>query len=152
MSSHIDEVKDANEKREWDEYRGEWRVHKMYWHIHQGDDLSRARPIELDFSRSFDEYPDEEELQVVEELQECNLERAARYPREASVKQNCALKVDLSTVPEEYFERKSRRGENGDKIRWWELRYKLVLTISSGPMQFSMKCRGKEYGSVKAEY
>lgn len=112
----------------------------------------RARPIEFDFFREYDENPSHDDLQATSELLECESAKAPLHPRDDLMKTNCTLKTDLSVVPKEFFEKKSRSDAHGNRIKWWELHYKLVVTIQSGPMQFSINCRGKQYGSVTTKY
>ena len=124
----------------------------MKWYIHQGDDLKRARPIEFDFFRDYREDPSKEDLQDEITLEECEIAHAPRHPREALLKKTCTLRSDLSVVPKELFERKWRLDSDGNHVNWWELHYKLVVTIQSGPMLFSINCHGQEYGVVAATY
>jgi hypothetical protein len=49
----------------------------------------------------------------------------------------------------ETFKKRKRRS---DGMEYWELHYNLVVTIQSGPMQFSLEVGGKEYGKVEAEF
>jgi hypothetical protein len=127
-------------------------VEIVTWYIHNGDDLVRDRPIEFDFFSTFSEDPSPEVLQSIYLiLFECAHPVAPRHPG-PFLKENCTLRPDLSTVPKEYFERKSRTNEQGEKIKWWTLHYKVIVAIQSGPMLFSMQCRGKQYGSVAATY
>jgi hypothetical protein len=60
--------------------------------------------------------------------------------------------TELSVVPKEFFVNRLRREPNGNIVKWWELYYKLVVTIQSGPMLFSINRRGKQYGAVAANY
>ena len=148
----IDPVKDAGEKQLYSHLNGMWGVRRMNWYIEQGDDLMRARPIEFDFFREYDVNPSHDDLQVTSVLLECESAKAPLHPRDELLKTNCTLTTDLSVVPKEYFEKKLRRDSDGKMIIWWELHFKLVVTIQSGPMLFSLKCRGKEYGAVTTKY
>lgn len=66
---------------------------------------------------------------------------------------NCSLKVDLSTVPQAQFKKKSRtKHDDGQLVQWWELHFKLLVAVQSGPMLFSLECGKKELGQVDAEY
>lgn len=66
---------------------------------------------------------------------------------------NCSLKTDLSVIPTTQFKKKSRVSRvDGSTLQWWELHYKLLVTIQSGPMLFSIQCGGKEYGQASTEY
>lgn len=133
------------------EFRGELVVNTMFWHIHKGDDLVRERPVELDFFTSLPAHPSDEELQLTFVLLESGAEQAPLFPQ-GDLKPNCTLKCDLSSVPKEFFEAKTRVDAAGGIVKWCEITYKVILTISSGPMKFSLKCNGKEYNSVSANY
>jgi hypothetical protein len=70
-----------------------------------------------------------------------------------AVTKNCSLMSDLSIVPIDQFKKKSRVDTgDGSLVQWWELHYKLLVEIQSGPMLFSIQCGGKEYGQATAEY
>ena len=79
-----------------------------------------------------------------------HLANALRYLGHTST--NCILKSDLSMVPKESFKNKSQINKDGKRFTWWEVHYKLLVKIESGPMVFSLLCGGKEYGKVGAEY
>ena len=151
LSYNIESI-DRAQPQDFDELSGRWGIRKMCWYIYQGDDLMRARPIEFDFFRQYPEDPSYDELQAESTLLECDTAQAPRYPEAMPMKTNCTLKTDLSVVPEEFFEKKSRRGSDGKILKWWELYYKLVVTIQSGPMLFSINCRGQQYGAVSTQY
>lgn len=152
ISYNVDPAKDIHEKQTYSHHYGQWGVAKMMWYIHQGDDLQRARPIEIDYSRTFDENPTHSELQVEDTLWQCDSERAPRHPGGDFLKVNCTLKTDLSVLSEDYFEKRSRREPDGTVVKWWQLNFKLVVTVQSGPLLFSLRCRGKDYAAVEANY
>lgn len=62
---------------------------------------------------------------------------------------NCILKTDLSRVPKEAFKKRIQARTGAE---YCELHYKLVISIQSGPMTFSLEVAGKEYGQVGASY
>lgn len=66
-----------------------------------------------------------------------------------NVTKNCILKSDLSTVPKHLFKKKTQP-LNGQE--YWELNYKLLISIDAVPMVFSLQIGGKEYGQVGADY
>lgn len=151
-SSDIDLIEKGKEKPIYFKYSGTWGVDVMIWYIRQGDDMMRARPIKFDFWLEFAENPLDEELQHEVVLMECESIRAPRHPRDDIMKKNCVLKADLSQVPKEYFDKRFRSLHNGDIFHYCELKFELVVTIQSGPMLFSLSCRGKQYGAVTADY
>lgn len=114
----------------------------MFWHIEKGDDLVRARPIELDFFRSFSPNPSRAQLQTTERLLQSDRDNAPRHQR-PEMTTNCVLQADLSILPEEFLDKRFRTDANSKKVEYWDSWYKLVVTISRGYMQFSLKCREK---------
>ena len=152
INYNIDPIEDKEENQTYSHYLRQWGVKKMVWYIEKDDDLQRARPIEMDYTRSFSEYPSHDELQVEDTLWQCDNDRAPRHPRDDLLKLNCKLKTDLSVLPEDFFEKRSTRDPDGSTIKWWQLHFKLVVTVQSGPLLFSLKCRGKEYAAVEAQY
>lgn len=166
------EKEDAGQTKYWDNEYELWRVNKMTWYIEKGDDLVRARKIEFPFFRSFSPDPSAEDLIITETLHECALDIKPLHPRSGKsstqvehvdfladtvnidvVTKNCTLKTDLSVVPKSHFKKKSRISRtDGSTLHWWELHYKLLVTIQSGPMLFSIQCGGKEYGQASTEY
>ena len=151
-SYDIDPIQDKDEKKIYSHHYGEWGVERIMWYIHQGDDLQRARPIEINYNRSFDENPPHSQLQVEDTLWQYDRERAPRHPKGSFLKLTCKLNTDLSVLPKDYFEKRSRRKPDGRVVKWWQLGFKLVVTVQSGPLLFSLKCRGKEYAVVEAKY
>ncbi|KAI4255015.1 MAG: hypothetical protein L6R42_006950 [Xanthoria sp. 1 TBL-2021] len=151
ISYTIHPTEDANQERHYHHLLGKNGVERMIWYIHQGDDLERNRPIEFDFYSAFSENPTHEQLFQQKYLLEWGGEQAPLHPK-AGMKTNCTLRADLSGVPKDHFDKKERRLLDGALIKWWELRYKLVVEIQSGPMLFSISSRGKQYGSVTTEY
>ena len=152
VSTDIGFAEDMKEKPFFFQHSGKWGVQIMTWYIHQGDDLMRARPIEFDFFYEYAENPAHEQLQHEIVLMECESVQAPRHPRGDIMRKNCVLKTDLSQVPKKYFDKRSRILMDGGIYHYCELRYKLIVTIQSGPMLFSLSCQGKQYGAVMANY
>jgi len=121
----------------------------MTWYINKGDDLLRSRKIAFPFFISFNANPTYDELQIKSELLECAPDKALIHPKEGVVTKNCTLTTDLSKVPKDLFKKKKR---SSDGEEYWQLHFKLLVTIQSGPMVFSLEAGGKEYGQVGAEY
>lgn len=100
-----------------------------------------------------------------EELFECEQISAAKYstsPSESppylyviekclnllAVKLLCTFKSDLSKVPKNLFIRKEGAGSPS----YYEIYYRLVMTLQSAQLVFHMEFQGKRYGSEKANY
>lgn len=173
VSAHTsyDQKIDEGQDKWWSEEYEKWQVDRMTWYIEKGDDLERSRKIEFPFYWIFPPNPSHDLLQVNSVLLECSLDDKPVHPQEGKsfflgtpyfftqlrgppdVVKNCTLSIDLSVIPESQFKKKSRiSSENGTLMQWWELHHKMLVTIQSGPMLFSMQCGGKEYGSVSTEY
>lgn len=174
--SIYDPIRDANEKKHYDRYEDVYRVDKMTWYIQKGDDLLRARKIVFPFYRTWEPNPSHSDLQIEETLLQCDLDQAPEHPKEGKgclhssafrhclapadranffsgvVVKNCTLKTDLSVVPVDAFKKRSRAADDGEEVKYWELHYKLLVTIHSGPMLFSIVSGGKEYGQVGTDY
>lgn len=146
-ANSVYEEEDSGEQKHWDSYESVWRVTKMTWYIHKGDDLLRSRKIEFPFYRTFDPNPSYDQLQIEASLKECGSDKAPDYPN-GVVTQNCTMKTDLSMISPDLFKKKT--GPDGKE--YWQLYYKLLVTIQSGPMIFSIVCGGKEYGQVGTDY
>lgn len=54
-------------------------------------------------------------------------------------------------LPRETFKKKAKINNDGNQITWWEVHYKLLVSIESGPMVMSLVAGGKEYGKITAE-
>ena len=75
--SLYDGIKDEGHTKIYDAIQDEWRVDKMTWFIHKGDDLLRSRKIEFPFYRYWDSEPSHVDLSI---LDESELEQAPKYP------------------------------------------------------------------------
>lgn len=133
----------------------------------QGDDLLRSRKIAFPFYQTFKPDPSDSELLVENELIECSIDKEPTHPKPGTyilstlgvsepgltfagvTTKNCRLKSDLSSIPKELFKRMKQEPYGGE---YWELHYKLLVSIESGPMVFSLEIGGKEYGQVLADY
>lgn len=151
LRREVDPILDAGRTVHTDPFDGSKGVDAMKWYIHKGDDLERAKPIEFDFVMKFPDDPGPEDRQMQTVLYECGLDSAPLHPGD-SLKSNCTLKTDLTILPENCFNRRLRLDDKGNMLRWKELQFKLVITSQSGPMLFSISCRGKEYGAVTTTY
>ncbi|KAL9114872.1 MAG: hypothetical protein Q9227_001115 [Pyrenula ochraceoflavens] len=127
--SRYEPKRDKGETRTWDALEGVWFVHNMTWYIQKGDDLIRSRKIEFPFYIAFDHKPTDSDLNIENNLMESSSDRAPVHPK-SGISQDC-------------IKRKSRE-EDGKTIERWEVHYKIMATIESGPMVFSLVAGGKE--------
>jgi hypothetical protein len=80
-----DPVRDANQRKYYDEFEDVWRCSAMTWYIKKGDDLLRARKIEFPFYRAFEPNPSNAELQITSSLLECSLDNAPDHPKDGKL-------------------------------------------------------------------
>lgn len=148
----IDPILDAGRTTSIDPYTGRRQIKKMTWYIRWGQELERARPIVFDWFLDFPENPSDKLLDGNSiKLWESVQPNAQRYP-DSNMSTNCVLRPRLSDVPKAFFEGKSRLSSSGKLVKWWRLRFKIIITIQSGPMKFSLNCRGRPYGAINANY
>ena len=120
----------------------------MTWYIYRGEDLQREQTLKFPFYRTLDENYDSNDLVFNDELLQSEDRVAPRYPNVPSVKRNCLLKANLSSVPKSEFKRDL--GKDG-KV-YYHIHYDLVVTIKPAVMKFSLEMKGKEMGSVDAKF
>ncbi|KAF7859445.1 uncharacterized protein EAF02_010893 [Botrytis sinoallii] len=125
---------------------GKWRTRRMTWYIQRGDNLQRPQKIRFSFYRTIHSISDEN-LIFREHLEHCEVDSAPIRP-DPTVAVNCSLQVDLRSVDPKTFREKTDRLGNP----CWDVHYKLVVTINSAIMMFSLEYKGKNMGSVKARY
>ena len=140
--------RDRNEPKVWDDWDKIWRCNIMVWYINIGDDLLRSRKIAWPFKVIFEGPLEDRKLVHKTELLECSAATQPVHPKKGIVTTNCTLEADLTSVPKHLFKRKMK----SDGAEGYELHYKLMVSIQSGPMVFSLEVGGKEYGQVAAEY
>ncbi|KAI9792787.1 MAG: hypothetical protein M1816_001519 [Peltula sp. TS41687] len=139
-----DSSRDLGLPRDWEQ-----------WDDVEYQDLLRAQKIELHFTKRFScdqsqNRPNRHELSVIRfELLECSLNQAPVHPTEGITTINCTLSLDLTTLPLEVFTKKFKAS---NYLPYWELNFKLLVTIQSGPMFFSLQIGDMEYGRVEAVY
>jgi hypothetical protein len=120
----------------------------MTWYIYRGEDLKRQQVIKFPFYRSLPEDYSPEDLIFNDELIQSESKSPPTYPTPRTTSTNCVLTSDLRSVDESKFKKcVSRKG-----IPYYEVHYDLVVTIQPAVMKFSLEIRGKEMGSVTANY
>lgn len=143
-------MEDVEQTKEICGHRGKIAVKRMFWFGRGVDGIDRTKIAELEIFRAWSLDAPSEEMQVTENLLEASSDATSRYPgSDSQVK--CVLHCDLAAVPKELFEKRARMGEDEEIHRWMELRYSLVLVKSAEYLRFSLRCGGKEYGSVRVE-
>ncbi|KAL8639050.1 MAG: hypothetical protein Q9228_003862 [Teloschistes exilis] len=87
-------------------------------------------------------------LIFTDELFECSLDTAPKYPRPGRTIVNCKVTADLRGVSKHHFE--SKVGVDG--TTYVDVSYDLVVSMKTAIMKFSLEVGGKEKGSVQASY
>ncbi|KAF2878236.1 hypothetical protein BDV95DRAFT_600907 [Massariosphaeria phaeospora] len=87
-----------------------------------------------------------QDYHIQDELEMCSKDNAPVYPKK-SVIRNCALKIDLSKVPKNKFEKVTKSGRT-----YLKLDYRLLIRVEGAQMVFSFDCGGKEYGRIEADF
>ncbi|EXJ81389.1 hypothetical protein A1O3_07680 [Capronia epimyces CBS 606.96] len=147
-----DPSEDEGQSKIWDDHEERYRVQKLTWYITRGDDMLRSRKIEFPFYRSYEPHPSATQLKFDTTLWECSLDKQPRHPGPSVVK-NCTITSDLSKVPDEAFEKRTKvSSTTGVTTEYWRLHFLLSVEIQSGPMKFSLICKGKNYGEADAQY
>ncbi|KAI9053981.1 hypothetical protein LZ554_002925 [Drepanopeziza brunnea f. sp. 'monogermtubi'] len=147
--SIFEELQDAGQPKHWDASIAGFRAMRMTWYIHRGEDLQREQVIKFPFYRSFPtkDFP-HASLVFRDRLDQCEDKNAPVHPSPASIKTNCILTADLTSVDRSQF--KDVLGK--DNVMYTEVHYDLVITIKPAVMKFSLEVKGKEMGTVNAKY
>ena len=163
--SLFDEQRDKGQQKFWDATAGVHRVDKvsndilappchklmigqMTWYIQQGDDLLREQTIRFPFFRTLPEDFTDDNLVFRDELIQSESKTAPIHPSPATTKANCVLTADLSSVNRAEF--KKRQGADGQA--YYDVHYDLAITIQPATMKFALEIKGKEMGTVQANY
>ncbi|KAL9577735.1 MAG: hypothetical protein Q9212_006175 [Teloschistes hypoglaucus] len=128
--------------------RADQRIAKMTWYIHRGEDMQRDQRIVLPFYRSLPHNPPASELIFTDELLECSLAQAPKYPQKGVTAVNCKLTADLTGVSKHHF----ARMVGVDGTPYVAVSYDLVVSMKTAVMKFSLEIGGEEMGSVEASY
>lgn len=147
-SAVYNESEDSGQPTTIHRFDGKRRVHKMTWYIHRGEDMHRDQKILFPFYRSFPSDYSPSNLIFQDNLLECSLDQAVKYPMEGITPVNCKLTADLTGVSESHFQHKV--GPNG--VPYFDIHYDLVITMKTAIMKFSLEIEGEEMGCVQASY
>jgi hypothetical protein len=121
---------------------------KMTWYINIGDDLKRDQKIKFPFFRTLDEDFEDHELIFMSDLIQSENKLPPVHPASSTTKVNCVVTSDLRNVDRKHFEKVD--GEDGKT--YVKVNFDLVITIQTAVMKFSLEIKGKEMGSVNANY
>ncbi|TVY51093.1 Heat shock 70 kDa protein 12B [Lachnellula cervina] len=144
----FDPRNDHGQKQHYDASTGKNRVMMMTWYIYRGEDLMREQSITFPFYRTLADGFTNDQLIFKDELIQSESKTAPKHPSPTTTKTNCFLTADLSKVDRSHF--KKRVGADG--IDYVDVYYDLVITMKPAVMKFSLEIRGKEIGSVSANY
>ncbi|KAL8667386.1 MAG: hypothetical protein Q9202_000602 [Teloschistes flavicans] len=131
-----DEREDRGQPTTTSKYTGKQKVSK------------RDQKIVFSFYRSLPQDYSPSALIFTDNLLECSLDQAPKYPRTGSTMMNCKLTADLTSVGKHHFE--SKVGLDGTP--YVDVSYELVVSTKTAIMKFSLEVDGEEMGSVEASY
>lgn len=159
-----DEKEDAGQPTTIHKYNGKTRVEKvcnnlrsfqiyssleqMYWYIHRGEDMRRDQKIIFPFKRSLADDYSPSKLIFSDDLLECSLDQAVKYPKKGVTSTNCRMTADLTSVSKHHFHRKTAL----DGTPYYDVHYDLVISTKTAIMKFSLEVDGEEMGSIEASY
>ncbi|KAL8946545.1 MAG: hypothetical protein Q9222_007072 [Ikaeria aurantiellina] len=144
-----DPIVDAGQPTTLNKYTGKTRVEKMTWYINRGEDMHRDQKIMFPFKRSLaHDYPPTK-LVFEDELLECSLDQAVKWPKKGVTSVNCTLTADLRGVDKKHFHSKI---STVDGTPYWDVHYDLVVSMKTAIMKFSLEVEGEEMGSIEARY
>ncbi|KAL8642198.1 MAG: hypothetical protein Q9226_008534, partial [Calogaya cf. arnoldii] len=133
------EREDAGQAITINKYTGKQRVSK---------DMRRDQKIVFPFYRSLPEDLRTSGLIFTDDLLECAIDRAVKYPKEGVTTANCKLTADLNAVNRHHFHSKVAL----DGTPYFDVHYNLVVSTKTAIMKFSLEVDGEEMGSVEASY
>jgi hypothetical protein len=122
--------------------------YQMTWYIYQGEDLKREQVMRFPFYRTLNDGYKPEELIFKDKLIQSELKVAPTHPSASATRTNCELTADLRTVDKS--EIKKRLGQDGKTYH--DVFYDLAVTIKPAIMKFALEIKGKEIGSIEANY
>ena len=120
----------------------------MTWYINQGDDLLREQTIRFPFFRTLSENYTDDQLIFKDELTQSDAKIAPIHASPTTTKLNCILTADLRSVDRAEF--KKRKGVDG--LMYYDVHYDLAITIQPATMKFTLEIKGKEMGTIQANY
>lgn len=120
----------------------------MTWYIYRGEDLKRSQTMKFPFYRTLPETYTPTDLIFTDELIQSENKIPPTHPSSTATKTNCILTADLRNVDKTQL--RKRLGLDGQS--YWDVYYDLVVTIQPAIMKFSLEIKGKEMGSVEANY
>ncbi|KAL9027295.1 MAG: hypothetical protein Q9196_004162 [Gyalolechia fulgens] len=143
-----DKNEDAGQPSITNRYTGKEKVSKMTWYINRGEDMRRDQKIVFHFYRSFPEDCLPSGLICTDDLLECSLDQAIKYPKTGITSINCKLTADLTAVNKRHFQ--SKIGIDGTP--YFDIHYDLIVSTKTALMKFSLEVAGEEMGSITAKY
>jgi molecular chaperone DnaK (HSP70) len=134
----------------WDELEGKWMCQEvMMWFVNRGNDLYED---EEQVFRLYRNVAVGESLKRTEDLVASydDSRKGPQYYDASTCRRHVSLKVDLSKVPKNEFEKKM--GANGKE--YYHIRFDILATFRSAEVEYKWRLcsSGKIHGSVKARY
>ena len=165
-SAIYDEKEDAGQPTTVNKYNKKTRVEKaskptspdspseihnpeqMFWYIHRGEDMRRDQKIIFTFKRSLGDDYTPSNLIFTDELLECSLDQAVKYPKKGVTSTNCRMTADLTSVGKHHFQKLTAL----DGTPYYDVHYDLAISTKTAIMKFALEVDGEEMGSVEASY
>ncbi|KAE8345475.1 hypothetical protein BDV24DRAFT_148082 [Aspergillus arachidicola] len=113
----------------------------------QSSTIREDKPIKMDFYRTVRVRDAKESLSTLVNLYICNDTHAPKAKNNRIMKL-CDLDSDLSQIPRRLFERK----RNSQRVEYFKIPYKLVMTPTSASLLFELEFEGVSYGCVRSKY
>ncbi|KAL8758202.1 MAG: hypothetical protein Q9199_001665 [Rusavskia elegans] len=111
-------------------------------------DMRRDQKIIFPFKRSLADDYSPSKLIFSDDLLECSLDQAVKYPKKGVTSTNCRMTADLTSVSKDHFHTKTAL----DGTPYYEVHYHLVISTKTAIMKFSLEVDGEEMGSIEASY
>ncbi|KAB8206672.1 actin-like ATPase domain-containing protein [Aspergillus parasiticus] len=145
-TEYIASIHDAQDKY-WDELEEKFKVNRMRWYIQKSSTIREDEPIKMGFYRTVRVRDAKESLTTCVNLYICNDTYAPKAKNNRILKL-CDLYSDLSQIPRRLFERK----RNSQRVEYFKISYKLVMTPTSASLLFELEFEGVSYGCVRSKY
>ncbi|KAK4450231.1 hypothetical protein QBC34DRAFT_484501 [Podospora aff. communis PSN243] len=128
---------------------GTIKVNTMKWYIRIGDDMQRDRKTRFSVYRNLDKDFSSSDLIFQDDLIECSDPTAPRHGSSGrKIGVNCTLTFDLRSISREDM----KKAVDTKGVIYYQVHYDLVITMESALMKFSAEFKGREVGSVQADY
>ncbi|CAD6588975.1 MAG: hypothetical protein ASARMPRED_003851 [Alectoria sarmentosa] len=139
----------SRSKGEWREFEGEFKTLAMHWFIKKGNRVKEDEPTEFPLytTRRAKKGRPQDHATVILCCTDPKDKGAPVY-RDDGVDYLVRLTANFGSIPESTLDR--RMGRDGQE--WYFIAYSIRMTTLSASTSYALCSKGKEYGSVTAEY